>query len=169
AHPFLSQPRHQRLYLQPLSKDTRHLREAIAQERASLPEKRTGHMAFCGWILSESVPYALGSYMEKQLTVTSREGNTAMLRYYDPRVLERLESILEPSQMSCLLAPIDHWFYFDHRKQLRHLSPPPGPRRFAKLTLSPEQWAAIKRIGQVNLYWDKWEQSKREQPPDITM
>ncbi|GEN26328.1 hypothetical protein HCU01_42770 [Halomonas cupida] len=168
AHPFISQPRDQRLYLQPFNRKAESLRQVLSRERESLPDKRTGHVAFCGWVLCRCTPHALNSHMEKQLTVSSPEGNTAMLRYYDPRVMERLEVILEPKQMAHLLGPIEHWFYFDHRKRLRQISRPTAEMHLGKLTLSSEQWSAIKRIGQVNLYWDKWDEFKMGSKPDIT-
>lgn len=155
ANPFIDLPPWRRLYLKPLEVRDVDIPELVAQQRSSLPSKRTEPSGFCALVTSSVLSISLSRWIERQLTATSPEGKTCLLRFFDPRVMELLAFLLEPGQKTLLLHPFTGWFYFDHQQVLREMEiprePPPAP-----FTLSPEQWASLKRSGTINHLIDKW-------------
>lgn len=149
-NPFFDDPLTRRMYLQPVPVRSSELSIMVAQELASLPGSRTQPVGFCGWIATRAHVRIVAAHMEKQLSVTSPQGKACLLRFHDPRVLERLEDILDPQQLSRLLGPIDNWWYFDHRQQLKELSPTEHQRGLGRPTVTETQWSAIKRIADIN-------------------
>lgn len=155
ANPFIDLPPWRRLYLKPLEVPEIDIPRLVAQQRSRLPTKRTEPSGFCAWVTSPVLSISLSRWIERQLTVTSPEGKTCLLRFFDPRVMELLAFLLEPGQKTLLLHPFTGWFYFDHQQVLREMEiprePPPAP-----FTLSLEQWASLKRSGTINQLIDKW-------------
>ncbi|WP_269792430.1 DUF4123 domain-containing protein [Stenotrophomonas sp. Iso1] len=49
------------------------------------------------------------SHLQEQLELRLADGTAALLRFYDPRVMKRLQRILTPVQSACLLAPFHEW------------------------------------------------------------
>lgn len=172
GNPFFDDPLAKRLYLQPVAKVDDDLQALVKREHRALPLSRTQPVAFCGWISTREDIRTVAAYMEKQLTVVSPQGKACLFRFHDPRVLERLEDILEPWQLSRLLGPVDSWWYFDHQKRLRELSPHGERRGLGRLNLREAQWQAIKRIADINHILELWqsmdsENSYRASPADI--
>ncbi|WP_413614951.1 DUF4123 domain-containing protein [Halomonas cupida] len=172
GNPFFDDPLAKRLYLQPVAKVDDDLQALVKREHRALPPRRTQPVAFCGWISTREDIRTVAAYMEKQLTVVSPQGKACLFRFHDPRVLERLEDILEPWQLSRLLGPVDSWWYFDHQKHLRELSPHGERRGLGRLNLREAQWQAIKRIADINHILELWqtmdsENSYRASPADI--
>ncbi|GEN22721.1 hypothetical protein HCU01_06700 [Halomonas cupida] len=155
-NPFFDDPLAKRLYLQPVAKVDDDLLALVKREHRALPPRRTQPVAFCGWISTREDIRTVAAYMEKQLTVVSPQGKACLFRFHDPRVLERLEDILEPWQLSRLLGPVDSWWYFDHQKRLRELSPHGERRGLGRLNLREAQWQAIKRIADINHILELW-------------
>ncbi|ALM52009.1 DUF4123 domain-containing protein [Halomonas huangheensis] len=156
GNPFFDDPLAKRMYLKPVPMTASELRASVSREFKSLPDSRIQPVAFCGWIATRADLRSVVSYMQRQLTVMSPQGKACLLRFHDPRVLERLEYILDPLQLSRLLGPIDSWWYFNHRQQLKELSPHQEQRGLGRLRLTEEQWFAIKRIADINHILELW-------------
>lgn len=156
GNPFFDDPLAKRMYLQLVPASSAELQSVVSQEFASLPSSRTQPVAFCGWIATQADVRRVVAHLERQLTVMSPQGKACLLRFHDPRVLERLEDILDPQQLSRLLGPIDSWWYFDHRQQLKELSPHEAPRGLGRLKLTETQWLSIKRIADINHILELW-------------
>lgn len=149
-HPLLAQTPAQRLYLERIGQDrSAQLASQLERQRAERGAGLLGPVPLCGWLISRHASTSIAAYLSRQLKQTP-EGKPALLRFYDPRVLEHLPRILEPWQLSALLGPIDRWAYLDTELHLRCLDPHGEVRRLGGLKLSAEQWHAIQRIGQIN-------------------
>lgn len=173
-NPFVVLPETQHLYLERIaSGDAEALHDEIQRERQGLPISRVEPVAFCGWLISKQALSTIAGYLRRQLAQKTPEGKSALLRFYDPRVMERLTRILDRAQLSALLGPIDQWIHFDNGRTLQWLAPHQGPRRLARLKLSGHQWRSIRRIGQVNRCLELYrtlpdEDRTREVGPDDT-
>ncbi|QEM81531.2 DUF4123 domain-containing protein [Halomonas binhaiensis] len=163
-NPFFAEPQQHQLYLQPVNTHADELHRMVAEEHAALPGSRVEPVAFCGWLYSSEPLFRVVAYLERQFRVISPAGRNCLLRFQDPRVLERLEDILDAEQLSRLLWPIDSWCYFDHLGKLRELLPHREKRRAGKLQLTEKQWQAIKRIERVNKVLDNWNSLKPAPP-----
>ncbi|MFP1763018.1 DUF4123 domain-containing protein [Lonsdalea quercina] len=66
------------------------------------------------WIQSHEDLNTLTAHLSSQLNITLEDGNSALLRFYDPRVLLRLKEILTSEQHRIMLKGIVEWvFYLD--------------------------------------------------------
>ncbi|GHB31351.1 DUF4123 domain-containing protein [Salinicola rhizosphaerae] len=150
-NPFLAQRPSQRLYLYPTAGDgDRDIAAQLIEEKNRRPASLLEPVPFCGWITTRQARTTVAGYLGKRLAPVTPDQKPALLRFYDPRVLEHLTRILLPWQMSALLGPIDRWVYLDMEGRLRCLEPHVDQRRLGDLKLTAEQWCAIRRIGQVN-------------------
>lgn len=150
---FLAQKPSQRLYLYPtLGDDDRDIAAQLSEEKDRRPSSLLEPVPFCGWVTTRQARTTVAAYLAKRLAPVTPDSKPALLRLYDPRVLEHLPRILERWQLSALLGPIDRWVYLDTESRLRCLEPHTDKRRLGDLKLTMQQWCAIKRIGQVNRY-----------------
>ncbi|MCE3027507.1 DUF4123 domain-containing protein [Salinicola sp. DM10] len=155
-NPFLAQTWREKLYLQPLDMTEQALRHRVQEERAQLPRQSDGPIAHCGWVVSNHPISTLARHLERQLVQVTPEGKRSLLRFFAPRVLERLVELLDSRQLSRLLGPIDHWFYFDSRHRLRQLSPHTETRHIGRVQLTQEQWRLLRRMPSINTYLRAW-------------
>ncbi|KFF47618.1 hypothetical protein GY26_19355 [Gammaproteobacteria bacterium MFB021] len=150
-NPFIALPEIQHLYLERITPgDIEAFHDEIQRERQGLPVSLLEPVAFCGWLISKQALFTIAGYLRRQLDQKTPEGKSALLRFYDPRVMGRLTRILDRSQLSALLGPIDQWIHFDNGRTLQWLDPHQGTRRVARLKPNADQWQSIRRIGQVN-------------------
>ncbi|WIX34210.1 DUF4123 domain-containing protein [Salinicola sp. JS01] len=150
-HPLLAQTPAQRLYLERMDqRRAAALASQLDHQRAERGAGLLGPVPLCGWLISHHASTSIATYLGRQLKQMTPEGKPALLRFYDPRVLEHLPRILERWQLSALLGPIDRWVYLDTEMKLRALDPHGEVRRLGGLKPSAEQWRAIQRIGQIN-------------------
>jgi len=152
-NPLLAQTPAQRLYLWPLTHEITpepDLANELAEEKAKRPESLLEPAPFCGWLFTRQARSTVATYISRQLTQTTPEGKRALLRFYDPRVMSQLPRILQPSQLSALLGPIDRWVYLDRHGCLCCIEPHVDRRHLASLRLTTDQWQSIRRIGQIN-------------------
>ncbi|WP_251978928.1 DUF4123 domain-containing protein [Salinicola avicenniae] len=150
-HPLLAQPPAQQLYLERIGqRRSAELSSQLERQRTERGAGLLGPLPLCGWLISHHASSSIATYLGRQLKQITPEGKPALLRFYDPRVLEHLPRILEPWQLSALLGPIGRWLYLDTELQLRCLDPHAEVRRLGGLKPTAEQWHAIKRIGQIN-------------------
>ncbi|WP_280541347.1 DUF4123 domain-containing protein [Chromohalobacter sp. 11-W] len=152
-NPLLAQTPAQCLYLWPLARKITpalDLEDELAEEKAKRPESLLEPAPFCGWIFTQQARSTVATYISRQLAQTTAENRRALLRFYDPRVMSQLPRILQPSQLSALLGPIDRWVYLDRHGRLRCIEPHDDRRHLGSLKLTTDQWQAIQRIGQIN-------------------
>ena len=163
-NPFFAQTPSQNLYLQSLdSESVEEMKRELLRERNARASSLLGPVPFCGWLMSRYSCRTLATYLSKQLSQKSRKGNRALLRFYDPRVLQQLTRILEPWQLSALLGPVDRWVYLDKENRVREIAPHrSGQRHLGSLHLTAEQWQAIHRIGQINRCFERYRALPKE-------
>lgn len=128
---------------------------AIAEKQA---DDMDGPHSLCGWFLSDETPSKLrtrlGQLMEYHLG-----GRRWFLRFFDPRVICRLPTIMGRSYR---LAGVHDWWYLDRVKDLQQQ---PGAPEAAVVEPTDVQRAAIDRIGVVNLAFSQWS-GMEQAPPD---
>ncbi|WP_157956723.1 DUF4123 domain-containing protein [Salinicola halimionae] len=150
-NPFIAQTPSQRLYLYPTTgKGDQDIAAQLIEERDRRSSGLLEPVPFCGWITTKQACTTAAAYLGRQLAPATPDKKPALLRFYDPRVLEQLPRILLPWQLSALLGPIDRWVYLDTEGRLRCLEPHADQRRLGSLKLTTEQWRAIQRVGQIN-------------------
>lgn len=64
------------------------------------------------WLVSSSSFTHLFNNLERKLHLTLEGGRYALLRYYDPRVLNRLTMVLTAHQLRIFTLQIDEWVYY---------------------------------------------------------
>ncbi|PBI78117.1 hypothetical protein A9993_25135 [Rahnella victoriana] len=63
------------------------------------------------WIASSLTPEDLSEHLKRFMNVFIPDGKTALLRFWDPRVAERLAMMLDELQHEDLLNNIEEWLY----------------------------------------------------------
>lgn len=169
-NPFFAQTPSQKLYLQSVdSEAAKQMEGELLRERTARPSSLLEPVPFCGWLVSRYPCRTLATYLSKQLSQQDREGNPALLRFYDPRVLQQLPRILDPWQLSALLGPVDRWVYLDKEHGVREIAPHRGQRHLGRLHLTTKQWQAIHRIGQINRCLERyWALPEEDQQASVT-
>jgi len=66
------------------------------------------------WLISSLSFDHLSNHLERKLHLTLEDNRYALLRYYDPRVLTRLPTVLTPAQFKLFTLQIDEWIYYHH-------------------------------------------------------
>ncbi|MWL90917.1 DUF4123 domain-containing protein [Cupriavidus sp. SW-Y-13] len=117
--------------------------------------------AICGWLFSRVTPLDLSSHLVTAMQQRNARREPVCLRYYDPRVLPRLNVILDAGQRSKLLGPVEYWFAMDRAGTFANLqTQPPRHGVSASISATAEQWASIDRIGALNRTIDIIEKHK---------
>ncbi|MCC8367583.1 DUF4123 domain-containing protein [Xenorhabdus sp. PB61.4] len=63
------------------------------------------------WLYSTRSLDTLTRHLESQLTIQLKTGKTALLRFYDPRVLHQIPHIFTPEQLIEFTKDIEEWSY----------------------------------------------------------
>lgn len=79
------------------------LNEALLEHRAQAP--------FVSWLFSEAPFHGLVQLLQLKLDVRMPDGQAALLRFYDPRVLRTLAQTLSPAQREEFFAHIVEWHF----------------------------------------------------------
>lgn len=107
----------------------------------------TANPAICGWLFARGVSGDAPRHLVAAMQQRNAKFEPVLLRYYDPRVLSRLNQILDGEQRQQLLGPVEHWFSLDRFGEFVDLQIETAvPYVVPTLTASPEQWADIQRI-----------------------
>ncbi|MCC8379087.1 DUF4123 domain-containing protein [Xenorhabdus sp. PB30.3] len=64
------------------------------------------------WLYTPLSLDALTRHFEPYLNVQLESGETALLRFYDPRVLHQIPAIFDQTQLTAFTQPIDEWHYW---------------------------------------------------------
>ena len=67
----------------------------------------------CAIVECDKATHRLERHLSTRLVLPKPEGETAIFRFYDPRVLPHLRWMLKPEQLSALMGPIARWTYLD--------------------------------------------------------
>lgn len=119
---------------------------ADAPQDASTPNP-----AICGWLFARGIPSDVPRHLMTAMQQRNAKFEPVLLRYYDSRVLSRLNDILDDEQRTHLLGPIEYWFALDRFGNLENLqTQAPAPYISSTLTATAEQWASIERIEAFN-------------------
>lgn len=75
----------------------------------------------CGWLLSGMQGSALASHLASHAVVAGSSG-PRLLRFWDPRVMDMLTTLLTPEQRTRLMRQVDRMFWVGRGARLRHLT-----------------------------------------------
>lgn len=128
--------------------DADHLRQTvqIACEEATADKERT----VCSWLFAQAAPEHLATALSHRLTMRYPNGKSIYLRYFDPRVMPRLQTLLHPRADRALLTPVQTWCALGrHQQWLRFDAPSPLPNA-ESVHVSASMAAAIDRIELIN-------------------
>lgn len=64
------------------------------------------------WLISSFSFTSVFNHLESQLHLRLEDNRYALLRYYDPRVLHKLPTVLTPDQFKIFTLQIDEWLYY---------------------------------------------------------
>ncbi|WFQ79619.1 DUF4123 domain-containing protein [Xenorhabdus sp. SF857] len=64
------------------------------------------------WLYTTLSLDALTRHFEPYLNVQLESGETALLRFYDPRILHQIRDIFSQEQLTAFTQPIDEWNYW---------------------------------------------------------
>ncbi|PHM50535.1 DUF4123 domain-containing protein [Xenorhabdus miraniensis] len=64
------------------------------------------------WLYTTQSLDALTRHFEPYLNIQLESGETALLRFYDPRILHQLPDIFSQEQLTAFTQPIDEWNYW---------------------------------------------------------
>jgi|GEM_PF-447965 len=111
------------------------------------------------WIDSDHSLPVLASMLAARLTCQIDEGQAAILRFYDPRILLGLPSALTPSQKAWFFAPVRRWTAWEPRRA-QHYGIDPAPASasdmarfsFMPLALDGGQRERLMYYDKENLY-----------------
>ncbi len=134
------------------------LRTALS-EAMGAPSPFAASRQVCAWIVGEADPKMLADRLAKAAITRKPDGEPRPFRYWDPRVMWHLPRVLEPSRWGALIAALGAWLSLDmqHRlgpvaaSKLGDASPAPKGHQEVPVRCSPEQWAALARIGPTNM------------------
>lgn len=103
-------------------------------------------------------PSSVVRHLTSRLIVDSPQGK-AFLRFYDPRVFQHLEWILEPSQRRALFGPITHWAVCEPLRLRKIARPEVAGRRRWSVSAEQRRW-----LDQVGLLNETLKKARRQQP-----
>ncbi|MED5618257.1 DUF4123 domain-containing protein [Ideonella sp. BN130291] len=105
------------------------------------------------WMHSPLAPFALAHRLRARTETALPDGEAMLLRYFDPRVLPALESLLEPAQRASYLAVGSAWFHLDRGRTLLRieLAGASSPDPFAPpLRLTDKQFSGLLHAAEVD-------------------
>lgn len=152
AQPYVVWMDDEHLHERLLSRTTLHaVREAI--EGLERPRHRR---AVCTWFLGQAVPLdklGIVRNLERRAVLRRSASSPTLFRFYDPRVMDRLDAILRPEQVSTMLGSIAAWCYIDRTGCLQTIKNPSpagaAEMSTASLVFDEQQWAALLRVDWV--------------------
>lgn len=109
---------------------------------------------FCGWLATEASPQDMVSHLEAQLVQRTPDQRRMLLRYFDPRVLDQLEHILDDAQRRVLMGPVTHWTLLDSHRQDHTLV---RPLLYVRSRgIDQAQWHTIENTDEVERIRQAW-------------
>jgi hypothetical protein len=123
---------------------------SLTLEQASLPVSLRN---VCAWLISDATPKRLQAALKVRLQAQWPGPQSIYLRYFDPRVMPRLLSILPAQLQAELFGPVHYWCQLGRDGQwLCHTPPVDLPTQsISGLAPCHEQTVTIDRIALVNL------------------
>lgn len=123
-----------------------------------------------GWLESTLSTQALALTLKASMVQPIPNGRKALIRLYDPRVLQHLHVLLGEEQLAALISPVIRWTYSDWNRDLQTIEIK-EPRR--QVNLTEDQWASIKRFDAtshvVSVWRDMRVESERKVPHDASV
>lgn len=157
----------QQLRLQPCSSGS-----ALWQESHEWAESLPDDYRHCvsGWLESDLSTQALAMSLGLNLVQPIPNGRRALVRLYDPRVLQHLHALLQEEQLAALLSSIKRWTYSDWNGDLQTIEIK-EPRR--QVNFTEAQWESIKRFDAISHVVGVWRdmraESERKVPFDASI
>lgn len=123
-----------------------------------------------GWLEADLSTQALALALQTNMVQPIPNGRKALIRLYDPRVLQHLHVLLTPEQLAALISPVERWTYSDWNGELRTID---IETRRRQVNFTEAQWASIKRFDAtshvVNVWRDMCADSGRSIPYDASV
>lgn len=85
-------------------------------------------------------------HLRRRMVLRRPGGNSAWLRFHDPRVFQHLRWLLTPAQMASLMGPVTAWTWYDPLRACWQEQECPQTDPRARLSLSPSQWQALEQF-----------------------
>lgn len=147
----------QQLRLQPCSPNSTLWKESHEWATRTLPD----NFRYCvsGWLEGDLTINHLAASLKLNLVHPLPNGRRALLRLYDPRVLQHLHVLLSEAQLAALISPIKRWTYSDWNGDLQTIDIK-EPRRHVNLTEA--QWASIQRFDATSYVVRVWQTMRAE-------
>ncbi|APF85643.1 DUF4123 domain-containing protein [Ralstonia solanacearum] len=83
--------------------------QQVDSEVLSDLERMEARAPAVSWLIAQSDLPGLAQLLQRQLDIRLPDGRTALLRFWDPRVLVRLVQVLEAGQLQAFFADIEEW------------------------------------------------------------
>lgn len=112
-------------------------------------ERHSKRPLFSALIVATHASNPMAKPLASRLAVKDPEGDTALLRYYDPSVFAHLRWLLTDEQLSRLLRGIQTWTWRDANGQWQQTRPP-HQAALSQFRLTREQWDTLRRLGLIN-------------------
>lgn len=123
-----------------------------------------------GWLEADLTLQALALTLKANMVQPIPNGRRALIRLYDPRVLQHLHVLLSEEQLAALISPVTRWTYSDWNRELQTIEIK-EPRR--QVNLTEAQWASIKRFDAtshvVKVWRDMRAEDERKVPHDASL
>ena len=119
-------------------------------ERNDLQCVETGQPMFCALLASSVETQSLATSLGSRMLLDAPTGQTAWLRFHDPRVFSALAWWLDQDQIGCLMGQVRNWTWYEPRDASWHRLERPSVSVPRRLRLSQEQWDRLQRQPLVN-------------------
>lgn len=110
----------------------------------------------CAWLIGDWPPRALADRLAAAARIVRPDGLPWALRYWDPRVVWHLPSVIPPMLWHKLQKTLGEWWTLDAFNQLVTYSAPVSvaglapPEALASMRIEPPVWDRLARIGWTN-------------------
>lgn len=108
--------------------------ELAAREAERLRDDVPGARALCGWLFTSESTDKLASHLARQALLPTPDGER-LLRYWDPRVMDLMSSMLSAEQARELPGPLHAWYWLARDASLSALNEP------SQIRCQQTQWA----------------------------
>lgn len=133
----------------PLS-EAEFLEKFLAQAIEDTIDPSVHTRAVCAFISSPLEQATLGKRLTRQLNAKIQGFGNIYFRYFDPRVMQQLPSILSAEQLAGILHGVQQWGYVSWSGQFNVIREPLTESRPVPPLISTTQWDALQRIELIN-------------------
>lgn len=119
-------------------------------ERAQRHEKYSRHPFFSALLVTKADTRIVATHLSRRLVIRTQNNDSALIRFFDPRVFRHLNWMLTEAQMNLLMGPVTHWSWRNTDGAWQQHTRVEVPSVLSGLRLTPEQWGSLQRLGLLN-------------------